>query len=123
MRSLTACRCEHAVARRSDRTFATLVVDTTNLPDLTGVGANGRAIFHSAALHLVERFTRVDADTIQYELTIDDPTIWTRPWTMAFPLKREPGYGMFEYACHEGNYGLRNILSGSRADERAGTIR
>jgi hypothetical protein len=97
----------------------TLVVDTTNVTDLTGVGANGRAIFHSPSLHLIERFTRVDADTIQYELTIDDPEMWTRPWTMAFPLKREPGYGMFEYACHEGNYGLRNILSGSRADERS----
>ena len=53
----------------------TLVVDTTNLTDLTGVGANGRAIFHSAALHLIERFTRVDADTIQYEITIDDPDV------------------------------------------------
>ena len=71
----------------------------------------------SDALHLTERFTRVGADTIQYELTIDDPKTWTRPWTMAFPLTRDPGYGMFEYACHEGNYGLRNILSAARAGE------
>jgi hypothetical protein len=98
----------------------TLVVETTNLTAMTGVGANGRALFHSDQLRLVERFTRIDADTIRYELTIDDPVMWTRPWTMAFPLKREPDYGMFEYACHEGNYGLRNILSGSRADEAAG---
>jgi hypothetical protein len=97
----------------------TLVVETTNVTDLTGVGANGRAIFHSASLRVMERFTRVAADTIRYELTIDDPVMWTRPWTMAFPLTLESDYGMFEYACHEGNYGLRNILSGSRADERA----
>ena len=62
--------------------------------------------------------TRVDAGTLQYTLTINDPVMWTRPWTLLFPLKQDPGYGMFEYACHEGNYGLRNILSGSRADER-----
>jgi hypothetical protein len=48
---------------------------------------------------------------------IDDPVMWSKPWTVAFPLRQEPDYGMFEYACHEGNYGLRNILSGSRADE------
>jgi hypothetical protein len=96
----------------------TLVVDTTNFNGRTGVGANGRAIYHSDALHLTERFTRVDADTIQYEVTIDDSKMWTRPWTMAFPLKQDAGYGMFEYACHEGNYGLRNILSGARAGDR-----
>jgi hypothetical protein len=96
----------------------TLVVETTNLTNKTGAGANGRAIFHSEALRLIERFTRVSANTINYEVTIDDPVMWTRPWTMAFPLRLEPDYGMFEYACHEGNYGLRNILSGSRADDR-----
>jgi hypothetical protein len=96
----------------------TLVVETVNLTAKTGAGANGRAIFHSDALRLVERLTRVNATTIQYEITIDDPMMWTRPWTMAFPLTLEPDYGMFEYACHEGNYGLRNILSGSRSDER-----
>jgi hypothetical protein len=58
----------------------------------------------------------MDDDTIHYTLTIDDPVMWTRPWTMSFPLKRDPGYGMFEYACHEGNYGLRNVLSASRAE-------
>jgi len=98
----------------------TLVVETTNVTAMTGVGANGRALFHSDQMRLVERFTRIAADTIRYELTIDDPVMWTKPWTMAFPLTREPDYGMFEYACHEGNYGLRNILSGSRADEAAG---
>ena len=96
----------------------TLVVETTNLKGSTGVGANGRAIFHSEAMQLTERFTRVAADTIEYAVTITDPVMWTRPFTMAFPLKLDPSYGMYEYACHEGNYGLRNILSGSRADER-----
>ena len=96
----------------------TLVVETTNLTAKTGAGANGRAIFHSDALRLIERFTRVSATTIDYEVTIDDPAMWTRPWTMAFPLTLEPDYGMFEYACHEGNYGLRNILSASRTEER-----
>ena len=97
---------------------ATLVVDTTNFNGRTGIGANGRAIYHSDALHVVERFTRVDANTIQYEATVDDPKTWTRPFTIAFPLKRDMSYGMFEYACHEGNYGLRNILSAARAAER-----
>ena len=96
----------------------TLVVETTNLNGQTGVGANGRALYTSDALRLVERFTRTSDTTLQYEVTIDDPDTWTRPWTMAFPLTRDPAYGMFEYACHEGNYGLRNILSAARAAER-----
>ena len=96
----------------------TLVLDTVNVTDKTGVGANGRALFHSEALHVIERFTRTAAGTLQYSVTIDDPRMWTRPWTMSFPLQRDDTYGMFEYACHEGNYGLRNILSASRADER-----
>jgi hypothetical protein len=98
----------------------TLVVDTTNFNGKTGVGGNGRAIYHSDALHVTERFTRVDADTIQYQATIDDPKTWTQPFTIAFPLKRDPGYGMFEYACHEGNYGLRNILSAARTADNPG---
>jgi hypothetical protein len=97
---------------------ASLVVDTTNFNGRTGIGANGRAIYHSDALHVAERFTRIDADTIRYEATIDDAKTWTRPFTIAFPLTRDPGYGMFEYACHEGNYGLRNILSAARAADR-----
>ena len=97
----------------------TLVVETTNFNGKTGVGSNGRAIYTSEAVRLVERFTRVDADTLRYEVTIDDPKTWTRPWTVAFPLKRDPSYYLFEYACHEGNYGLRNILSGARAAEKA----
>ena len=98
---------------------ATLVVDTTNLTGLTGVGANGRALFHSSALRLTERFTRISADIIQYTVRIDDPEMWSRPWTMSFPLARDPGYGMFEYACHEGNYGMPNLLRSARAEDQA----
>jgi hypothetical protein len=72
----------------------------------------------SDALELEERFTRTAEDTIQYEITITDPKTWTRPWKVAWPLRLDPTYQMFEYACHEGNYSMRNTLSGSRADER-----
>jgi hypothetical protein len=67
---------------------------------------------------ITERFTQIDKDTLQYSATIDDPGTWTRPWTLSFPWKREPVYGMFEYACHEGNYAMRNILSASRVAEK-----
>jgi hypothetical protein len=96
----------------------TLVVTTKNLNGRTGVGGNGGGQM-SAKATLTERFTLRSASTLQYEATIDDPGTWTRPWTISFPWKREPVYGMFEYACHEGNYAMRNILSGSRAAERA----
>jgi hypothetical protein len=99
----------------------TLVVETTNFTDRTGIGANGGGQQHSEALRVIERFTRVDAETIQYEATIDDPLTYSRPWRMAFPLKRDPDYGMFEYACHEGNHAIANILSGARADEAKGS--
>jgi hypothetical protein len=64
----------------------------------------------------VERFTQVDAETIKYEFTVTDPTMYTRPWSAMMPLirMREP---LFEYACHEGNYSLRNILAGARKQE------
>jgi hypothetical protein len=97
----------------------TLVVETTNVNGKTGVTGNGRNTPTTDTLRLVERFTRVDADTIQYEVTVDDPKTWTRPWTMAFPWRRNPDYYLYEYACHEGNFGLRNILSGARAAEKA----
>ena len=97
----------------------TLVVETTNLTDRTGIGLNGGGGRHSDALKVTERFTRIDEDTIDYSMTIDDPKTWTEPWTMEFPLERDDTYGMYEYACHEGNYALYNILSGARADERA----
>ena len=96
----------------------TLVVETSNFKGTIGVTGNGRLMPTSDALRMTERFTRVDADTIQYEATLDDPKTWTRPWKVSFPLKRDDGYGFYEYACHEGNNAMRNILSGARAAER-----
>jgi hypothetical protein len=96
----------------------TLVVETTNFTDRVGVGLSGGGTPNSRAMRLVERFTRVSNDQIRYEATVDDPQTWTAPWTVAFPLTRTPSYGMFEYACHEGNHGLLNALSGSRAEEK-----
>jgi hypothetical protein len=97
----------------------TLVVDTTNLTDRTSIGFNGNGLRHSPAMHLVERFTRTDAGTIQYDVTIDDPQTYTKPFRMTVPMTSQAGYQVFEYACHEGNYGLPNILSAARADELA----
>ncbi len=96
----------------------TLVVRTTNINGVNGLQANGQLMLPSDALELEERFTRTAEDTIQYEITITDPKTWTRPWKVAWPLRLDPTYQMFEYACHEGNYSMRNTLSGSRADER-----
>jgi len=94
----------------------TLVVETTNLNDKvfergagTGFGGNVR---------LTERFTRIDADTIDYQFTVDDPTTFTKPWTVATPMTKIEG-PIFEYACHEGNHAMPGILAGGRADEKA----
>jgi hypothetical protein len=95
----------------------TLVVETTNLNGRNGVGGNGGGQT-SDRIKLTERFTLVGADTLQYQVTIDDPGTWSQPWTIAFPWKRDESYGMFEYACHEGNYAMFNILRGSRAAEK-----
>jgi len=90
----------------------TFVVDTTNFSDKT-------AFFGSTArLHLVERFTRVDSETIVYEFTAEDPETWTHPWTAQIRLVRIEG-PIFEFACHEGNQGVANTLSGARAMEKA----
>jgi hypothetical protein len=102
----------------------TLVVDTTNYNAKGWIGtsaATGRikGILQSEALHVVERFTRVDRNTIQYEVTLDDPNMYTQPWKVAIPLTRDPEYVMYEYACHEGNHAVPNILSGGRAADRA----
>ena len=67
--------------------------------------------------HLIERFTRVDAETLLYEFTINDSGTWTAPWTAEVPMRRNP-LPLFEYACHEGNYSMPGILGGARADER-----
>ena len=90
----------------------TLVVETTNFHRLTGIrGSTPNA-------HLVERFTRVSPDTIQYEFTVEDPEMWTSPWTAVVALTKTQA-PMFEYACHEGNYAMEGILAGARAEEKA----
>jgi hypothetical protein len=96
----------------------TLVVESANFTDRTGIGGNDNGNLHSEDLRLVERFTRVDANTVRYEFTVDDPKIYTRPWTVRVNLAAKPGYEIYEYACHEGNYGLRNMLSAARAEEK-----
>ncbi len=98
----------------------TLVIETRNLSDKTGVTVNGGGTRHSENLHVVERFTRVGPDTINYEATFTDPGTWEGSWTAAFPIKQKPGYEVYEYACHEGNHAMFNSLSGSRAQEAAG---
>jgi len=102
----------------------TLVVETTNFNDKGVIASSAaagrmRGIPHSEELHVVERFTRISEDVINYSVTITDPKVYTAPWTVALPLNRDPTYTMFEYACHEGNLALPNALSAGRAKERA----
>jgi len=99
----------HSVARWEGDT---LVVDTTNFTD--------RVLYRGAAesLHLIERFTRVAPGQIDYRVTVIDPSTFTKQWTVAIPYL-DTGEDLFEYACHEGNYGMEGILSGAREEERA----
>ena len=96
----------------------TLVVDVTNFPDrdVTGFGVPYR-FGETSQLHLTERFTRVDASTINYEVTVDDPSTFTKKWTAMIPMVKSDG-PLLEYACHEGNYSMAFILSGSRSEEK-----
>ena len=98
----------------------TLVVDTSNFTERTnfrGSPQNTRQdIFASDALHVIERFTPVDEATIHYAFTVEDPSTWTRPWSGEMPIRRFEG-PLYEYACHEGNYGLPNILRAARRQE------
>ena len=100
----------------------TLVVDTTNFTDTTNFRAPSslarQDIFASRDLHVTERFTRVDADTILYRFTVDDATTWTRPWSGEMLIRKWEG-PILEYACHEGNYGLAFILGAARAQDQA----
>ena len=92
----------------------TLVVETANYRDTTTWRFPG-----SRDLRAVERFTRIDADTIDYRFTIHDETTYTQPWTVELPLSSPPGYVIYEYACHEGNYAMTHVLTGARVQERA----
>ena len=94
---------------------SSLVIETTNFSHSTrpvlGLPVSGDHV------HLIERLTPLDAETISYQVTIEDPTTWTRPWTAVTTWKRGTKR-MFEYACHEANYGMTGILGGARAEER-----
>ena len=92
----------------------TLVVETRNFLRETGFMRGGSG----SKLNLVERFTRVADGTLLYEVTVDDPGTWTMLWKFAVPMKMNDA-PMFEYACHEGNYGMTNLLAGSRAQDAA----
>jgi hypothetical protein len=95
----------------------TLVVETTNFHP-NGNPMGGYSVLSDEKLRLTERFRRTAADTLEYTFTVDNPTMWTRPWTARIDWKRSQGE-LLEYACHEGNYSLRGMLAGARADEAA----
>ena len=101
----------------------TLVVETTNFTDKDAIGSNGAGYpgdpgYHSDQLKIVERFTRISENKLEYQATVIDDKTWTRPWTMLIELERNDNYQLLEYACHEGNYAMEDILSGARAAEQ-----
>jgi hypothetical protein len=92
----------------------TLVIETTNFRD--------ESVYRGAnpdRLKLIERFSPIAANRLEWRVTVDDPTTWTKPWTFAMPLTAHPDERIMEYACHEGNRAMANILSAARAEERA----
>ncbi len=104
----------------------TLVVDTTNYNDQGSIATNAasgriKGIPQSEALRVVERFTRTAADTILYQVTIEDPNVYTRPWKVEIPLTRDDNYKLYEYACQEGNHAVENVLRAGRAAEQSAT--
>jgi hypothetical protein len=97
----------------------TLVVETQNLIGRTAIGNNGNGPPLTPSARLVERFTRVADDRIDYSVTVTDPETYSAPFTIAFPITPQPDYQVLPYECHEGNLALRNILSAARAEDRA----
>ena len=98
----------------------TLVIETTNfLGDKNGIGLNGGGTPHSSDMVLTEKWTRTAPDMMEYTATINDPKTWVRPWTVRMPLGLNPEFPLYEYACHEGNYAMFNMLKGARAEEKA----
>jgi len=100
----------------------TLVVETTNFDDRIAANSFNCCGLSGENLKITERFTRVSADRIDYQYTVDDPVIYTRPWTVSLPLSRIEG-PIYEYACHEGNLALQGILAGARATEKTAASR
>jgi hypothetical protein len=101
----------------------TLVVETRNFTDKDAIGSNGAGYpgdpgYHSEQLRIVERFTRVSENKLEYRATVIDEKTWTRPWTILIELEKNDNYQVLEYACHEGNYAMEDILSGARAAEQ-----
>lgn len=96
----------------------TLVIESANFTDRTALGANGGGIRHSEKLTLTERMTRIDPEMVNYEVRVEDPDTYARPFTLRLTLTSQPDYEIFEYACHEGNLSLKNTLSGEREYER-----
>jgi hypothetical protein len=101
----------------------TLVVETTNFNDKGSIATSAatgrmRGIPQSGAMHVTERFTMAGANRIDYQVTITDHKVYSRPWTVAMPLNRDESYQMFEYSCHEGNISMVNELNGGRAAEK-----
>jgi hypothetical protein len=96
-----------------------LVVETTNMTDQTAIGLNGNGNRHSAQMKLTERFKRVANDIVQYQVTVDDPVTYVRPFTLSYPLTPLDGGGLLPYDCHEGNMALKQSLGAERAEDRA----
>ena len=93
----------------------TLVIESRNFNDKTAIGGAQ----HTEGLKLTERFTRVDPEMIDYEIHVEDPATWTKPWTFRMTITSQPGYQLYEYNCHEGNNAMRNALSAERAYDKA----
>jgi hypothetical protein len=96
-----------------------LVVETTNLTDQTAIGLNGNGNRHSPQMKLTERFKRVAPDIVQYQVTVDDPATYVRPFTLSYPLTPLDGGNLLPYDCHEGNMALRQALGAERAEDKA----
>ena len=96
-----------------------LVVETTNLTDKTSIGLNGNGLRHSDAMKLTERFKRVADDVLQYQITVEDPVTYAKPFTLSMPLTPLSGGVLLPYDCHEGNYAIRQSLGAERAEDRA----
>jgi hypothetical protein len=97
----------------------TLVIETANLSDKTSIGLNGNGLRHSADMVMTERITRVAPDELRYEVTMNDPKTYTKPFTISLPLTSPQGYQLLPYECLEGDYAMKNALSAERAEDEA----